>query len=100
MNKSTGNAGSRTGAYRGQVGRIPASGGDRAIRSNKNPAGFYSAPIPCALAVPRPSPFALGRQGFFCNVVQKLQFLNNNRLKTKKNAGFLGKPAFLARPVQ
>jgi hypothetical protein len=33
-------------------------------------------------------------------VVQKLQFLNNNRLKKKKNMGFLRKPMFFARLVQ
>jgi hypothetical protein len=31
-----------------------ASQKNRAIRSNKNPAGFYSAPIPCAGEHPRP----------------------------------------------
>ncbi|MDR2176647.1 MAG: hypothetical protein LBP20_01230 [Treponema sp.] len=30
-------------------------------------------------------------------VVQKLQFLNNNRLKTTKNADFAKKPAFFGR---
>jgi hypothetical protein len=33
-------------------------------------------------------------------VVQKLQFLNNNRLKKKKNMGFFRKPMFFARLVQ
>jgi hypothetical protein len=33
-------------------------------------------------------------------VVQKLQFLNNNRLKKKKNMGFLRKSMFFARLVQ
>jgi hypothetical protein len=30
----------------------------------------------------------------------KIQFLNNNCLKTKKNVDFLGKPTFFTRPVQ
>jgi hypothetical protein len=46
-----------------EFGRIPASGGNRAIRYNR--------------------------------VVQKLQFLNNNRLKTAKNADFVKNMRFL-----
>jgi hypothetical protein len=36
----------------------------------------------------------------FNRVVQKLQFLNNNRLKTAKNVDSVEKSAFFARLVQ
>jgi hypothetical protein len=59
------------------------------LRKNKNVARAAAFRNP-----PRPRRVA-------SRVVQKLQFLNNNRLKKKKkNMGFLRKPMFFARLVQ